>query len=297
MPTIQTERLEIAYDDEGPTDGPVVLLLHGWPDDASTWTPIMPVLNDAGWRTIAPMARGFGGTRFLSPDTPRTGNTAMLALDAIEMLEALGVDAFSVAGHDWGANIAEMLAVGWPNRVDSIAMLSTPPRLGGLSTPPFWHARLQWYHWFQATDRGAQAVRNDGKGFARIMWETWSPKGWFDDADFDRVAASFENPDWLDVTLHSYRSRWDEADPDPDSRWLDDKVKATRTLDLPTLYVQGELDGVNRPAASESVHEKFTGPFERIILTGVGHFPTREAPADIATLLLPRLGPAASRQG
>jgi len=104
-----------------------------------------------------------------------------------------------------------MLAVGWPDRIDRVAMLSTPPRLGGMPTSPFWHARLQWYHWFQATKRGAQAVRQDRKGFAPIMWETWSPKGWFDYGAFDRVAASFDNPDWVDVTLHSYRSRWDEA--------------------------------------------------------------------------------------
>jgi pimeloyl-ACP methyl ester carboxylesterase len=292
MRTIQTNLLEIAYRDDGPRDGHAVLLLHGWPDDSSTWDAIIPILNDAGLRTIAPTTRGFGETRFLSPDTPRTGNAARLVLDVIEMLDALDIGAFSVAGHDWGANMAEMLAVGWPARVDRIAMLSTPPRLGGLATSPFWHARLQWYHWFQATKRGAQAVRDDRKGFARIMWETWSPQGWFDDATFDRVAASFDNRDWADVTLHSYRSRWDEAEPDPASKWLDDKVKATRTLALPTIYFQGELDGVNPPKASERVAEKFTGPFERIVLPGVGHFPTREAPAVVAARLVKQFSPA-----
>ncbi len=286
VPTIRTSLLEIACHENGPVDGPLLLLLHGWPDDASTWDAIVPTLNEAGWRTIAPTARGFGETRFLSPETPRTGNTAMLALDVIEMLEVLGIKKFSVAGHDWGANMAEMLAVGWPHRVDRIAMLSTPPRLGGMSTPPFWHARLQWYHWFQATARGAQAVREDRKGFARIMWETWSPPGWFDDVVFDRVAASFENPDWVDVTLHSYRSRWDEAEPDPASRWLDDQVKATKTLALPALYFQGQLDGVNPPRTSEKVAEKFTGLFERIVLHGVGHFPTREASEEVAARLV-----------
>jgi pimeloyl-ACP methyl ester carboxylesterase len=292
MRTIQTNLLEIAYRDDGPRDGHAVLLLHGWPDDSSTWDAIIPILNDAGLRTIAPTTRGFDETRFLSPDTPRTGNAARLVLDVIEMLDALDIGAFSVAGHDWGANMAEMLAVGWPARVDRIAMLSTPPRLGGLATSPFWHARLQWYHWFQATKRGAQAVRDDRKGFARIMWETWSPQGWFDDATFDRVAASFDNRDWADVTLHSYRSRWDEAEPDPASKWLDDKVKATKTLALPTIYFQGELDGVNPPKASERVAEKFTGPFERIVLPGVGHFPTREAPAVVAARLVKHFSPA-----
>ena len=264
----------------------MVLLLHGWPDDATTWDDVAPVLREAGLRTIAPTTRGFGATRFLSPDTPRTGDTARLALDVIEMLDALGVEKLSVAGHDWGANMAEALAVGWPDRIERIAMLSTPPRLGGLTPPPFWHARLQWYHWFQATERGAEAVRADRKGFARIMWETWSPDRWFDDEAFERVAASFDNPDWTAVTLHSYRARWDEAEPDPTSRWLGDKVKATKTLALPTIYFQGEVDGVNPPKLSERVADKFTGPFERIVLSGVGHFPTREAPVEVAAKLV-----------
>ena len=236
--------------------------------------------------TLTPTLRGFGGTRFLSPDTPRTGDTAILALDAIAMLDTLGVETLSIAGHDWGANMAETLAVGWPQRIERMAMLSTPPRLGGLQTPPFWHARLQWYHWFQATKRGAQAVRDDRKGFGRIMWETWSPKGWFDDATFDRVAASFDNPDWAEVTLHSYRSRWDETEPDPAGKTLNDQVKATKTLALPTIYFQGAEDGVNPPPTSETVAQKFTGPFERIVLPGVGHFPTREAPAKVAERLV-----------
>src|SRR6202012_4572352 len=115
---------------------------------------------------------------------------------------------------------------------------SHPPRLGGPKPPPFWRARLQWYHWFQATKLGADAVRKDPKGFARIMWETWSPPGWFDDATFERVSTSWDNPDWVDVTLHSYRSRWGEAEPDAASEWLDGKVMATTTLALPALFFQ-----------------------------------------------------------
>jgi pimeloyl-ACP methyl ester carboxylesterase len=209
----------------------------------------------------------------------------MLAVDVMEMLDALKIERVHVAGHDWGSNVAEMLAVGWPARIARIAMLSTPSRLGGLKTSPFWHARLQWYHWFQATERGAAAVRQDPEGFARIMWDTWSPQGWFEAGTFERVARSFQNPDWVEVTLHSYRSRWDEADPDPDSLWLDEKVKATATLQVPTIYIQGALDGVNPPATTETMAEKFTGEFRRIVLEGVGHFPTREAPEAVGNLL------------
>jgi pimeloyl-ACP methyl ester carboxylesterase len=285
MQTIRTDDLEIVYRDEGPQEGPPVLLLHGWPDDASTWDQVVSTLHESGLRTITPFHRGFGPTRFLNHDALRTGNTGILALDAISLLDTIGVERFAVAGHDWGSNLAEMLAIGWPDRVERIAMLSTPPRLGGMPTSPFWHARLQWYHWFQATERGAEAVRQDPKGFAHIMWETWSPEGWFDGRTFERVAQSFENPDWVEVTLHSYRSRWDEAESDPRSRWLEDKVKATKTLSLPTLYFQGEVDGVNPPLCSERVSEKFTGAFDRIVLPGVGHFPTREAPAEVARRL------------
>ncbi|WP_116090299.1 alpha/beta fold hydrolase [Sphingomonas crusticola] len=286
MPTIKTDLLEIDYRDEGPVEAPAVLLLHGWPDDASTWDAVGQRLNEAGFRTIAPSLRGFGNTRFLSPETPRTGNAAVLALDTMVMMDRLGIVRFFVAGHDWGSNVAEALAVGWPNRVARLAMLSSPPRLGGVATPPFWHARLLWYQWFQATQLGADAVREDPKGFARTMWENWSPAGWFDDALFDRVAQSFENPDWAEITIHSYRARWGETAVDPRSEWLEENVRKAKTLTLPFLYIQGEADGVDPPSVSANIAAKFTGPFERIVLPGVGHFPTREAPQEVASRLI-----------
>lgn len=286
MPMIETDLLEIDYRDEGPVEAPAILLLHGWPDDVSTWDIVGRQLNEAGYRTIAPSLRGFGATRFLSDDTPRTGNATTIALDVMVMMDRLGIGRFFVVGHDWGSNIAEALAVGWPNRVARMAMLSSPPRLGGVPTPPFWQARLQWYHWFQATQIGADAVRADPKGFARQMWDAWSPSGWFDEAMFDRVARSFENPDWAEVTIHSYRARWGEAAVDPRSEWLDTNVARAKTLPLPALYIQGTEDGVNPPAVSERVREKFTGPFERKLLAGVGHFPTREAPDQVAASLM-----------
>lgn len=285
MPTITTDTLAIDYLDTGPREAPVALLLHGWPDDRSSWDAIASSLNGAGLRTIVPSLRGFGATRFRSASSPRTGNSAIHALDAIALLDGLGIERFRVAGHDWGSNIAEALAVGWPARVERLAMLATPPRLGGMPTPPFAQTQRQWYHWFMATKRGAQAVRDDPKGFAHLHWINWSPSGWFDEATFARVATSFDNPDFVDVTLHSYRARWDEAEPDPMSRWLEDRVKATKTLSLPMMYFQGAVDGINPPSTTEGVAKKFTGPFERVVLPGVGHFPPREAPAEVATKL------------
>jgi len=286
MPQVDTDDLSIAYGDTGPRDGPALLMLHGWPDDASTWDGVAPALNDAGFRTIVPMLRGFGETRLRTATVPRTANPGILAMDAIALLDALGIETFAAIGHDWGSNICEALAVGWPQRVGRLAMLSTPPRLGGMKTPPFWHAQREWYHWFMATARGAQAVRDDPKELAYIHWVNWSPKGWFDEATFDRVSRSWDNPDWVDVTLHSYRSRWGEAEPDPKSAWLEDKVKSTETLSLPARYIHGCEDGVNPPTTAESVPEKFDGPFEIIAIEGVGHFPQREAPDRVTRELL-----------
>ena len=285
MRTIDAGDLLVALEEQGPEDGEAVLLLHGWPDDASTWDGVAPVLAASGLRVLVPTLRGFGGTRFRDDAAPRLGNSGVHALDMIALADALGLERFAVVGHDWGSNIAEALAVGWPERVERIAMLSTPPRLGGMPTPPFEQAQLYWYHWFMATPRGEKAVRDDPHGFAHIHWENWAPKGWFDEAVFRRVARAFDNPDWVDVTLHSYRSRWENAAPDPRSEWLETKIKATTTLSLPTLFIKGDVDGVTRQESFAPIPKKFDGPFEMVGLPGVGHFPQREAPRDVAALL------------
>jgi pimeloyl-ACP methyl ester carboxylesterase len=285
MAMIRTQRLLIEARDSGPKTGPAILLVHGWPDDASAWDGVAPVLNDAGFRTIAPMHRGFGRTRFLSAKARRTGNVGILALDAIGLMNALSIERFCVAGHDWGSNVAEALTVGWPDRIHRIAMMSTPSRLGGLQTPSFEQARRDWYHWFQATKRGAEAVRRDPNGFAHIMWKTWSPEGWFEETQFDRVAKSFQNPDWTEVTLHFYRSRWGEASFDPRSLKLEAKIKSTKRLGTPTIFFHGEKDGVTPPSGSEEMGKKFKD-FRRFVLKGVGHFVPREAPALVAAELI-----------
>jgi pimeloyl-ACP methyl ester carboxylesterase len=285
MPQLEVADLHQHYRELGERGGPAVLLIHGWPDNATTWDAVAPALAATGRRVIVPTLRGFGETRFRDDDAARTGNSAMLAIDMKALLDALGIERVTVIGHDWGSNIAEAMAVAWPMQVERIALLSTPPRLGGVPTPPFRHAQLLWYHWLMATARGADAVAKDRKGFAHITWENWAPKGWFDEATFDAVAESFDNPDWVDVTLHSYRSRWGETEPDPRSAWLERAVKDTKTLSLPALYIQGEADGVNPPKTSEKVAEKFTGPFQRVVLPGVGHFPQREASAEVAEIL------------
>jgi pimeloyl-ACP methyl ester carboxylesterase len=282
MPHVRTENLDITFLETGAQHGKPVLLLHGWPDDATTWTAVAAHLKDRHLRFVIPYLRGFGPTIFRKNDGPRTANGGILAMDAIALMDGLGIERFSVVGHDWGSHIAECLAIGWPDRVERIAQLSSTPRMGGLRTPPFRQSQLYWYQWFMATKRGAEAIAKDRKGFARIQWENWAPNGWFDEATFEAVAKSFENPDWLAVTLHSYRVRWEEAEPDPASDWLERKVKETKLLSIPAMFIQGEEDGVTPAALSENVHQTFTGPFERILLQNVGHFPQREDPETVA---------------
>jgi pimeloyl-ACP methyl ester carboxylesterase len=282
MRLIRTPTLTVSVDLQGDADAPAVLLLHGWPDDATSWFQVAGALRAARFRTIIPMLRGFGKTHFNRVGNARSGNTAILAMDAIELMDELGIERFSVAGHDWGSSIAETLAVGWPKRIAAIAMLATPSRLGGLKMPSFSQARRYWYHWFQATARGSEAIENDPRGFARIMWDTWSPRGWFDEATFAAVARSFRNADWLPVTLHSYRSRWGEVPIDARSRRLESKVAATKKLATPTLFIDGAEDGVTPPELASGMSKKFSGPYDWIRLPGVGHFVQREAPRDVA---------------
>jgi len=291
VPDLQTERLSISFRDTGPRDGKTALLLHGWPDDCSTWDAVAEKLNWGGIRTIMPNLRGFGDTRFLSDEAERTANSGVLAMDAIALMDGLGIEEFAVAGHDWGSSVAEALAVGWPDRIPAIAMLSVSPQSGSAPAPAGRQAQPEWWsRWFHAKGQGAGRVHKDRKSFALAMWKNWSPPGWFDEETFEQVARSFENPDWLDVTLHAYRNRWGEAPPDTHSIWLEERVRETRTLSLPALIFHGARDGVVHPEATYRIAEKFDGPFEYVLLPEVGHFPTREAPDMVGDLLTEHFG-------
>jgi|ERR1041385_267733 pimeloyl-ACP methyl ester carboxylesterase len=283
---VTTPTLRIAYEIGGPADGPPVLLLHGWPDDARTYDKIAPALQSAGMRTVTPFLRGFGGTSFLSAASRRSGEMVAMAQDAIDLADALKMKKFSVVGHDWGARIAYVLAAAFPERVKRIAALSVAWQPGELTTPGLGQARKYWYQWFMATDRGNDMVRRDGKAFARIMWETWAPPGWFSEAEFEATAKSFDNPDWAAITVHSYRVRWGEAEKDPRHRELDARAYGAQSIAAPTLMIQGGADGVTIPETTAGKDKYFTGGYQRHVLDGVGHFPTREAPERVNKLLL-----------
>ena len=247
---------------------------------------VVPALQTAGFRTIAPYLRGFGETSFLSKDTMRSGEMVAMAQDAIDLADALKLGRFAVIGHDWGARIAYVLAIIVPQRVTRMVAMAVGWQPGELPTPSLRQAQAYWYQWFMATKRGRQAVRANGKAFARLQWDNWSPPGWFDDAVFERTAKSFENPDWPDITWHSYSVRWGEADKDPRYAELDRHTSTAQSISVPTLMIQGGADAVTLPESTEGKDKYFTGGYDRRVIPNAGHFPAREAPEAVSKLLL-----------
>ena len=291
MKTVRTELLEIAFEEGGPEDGPAVLLLHGWPDAARGWDFVASKLQAKGWRTVVPHLRGSGATRFLSEETPRDGSGVALAQDAIDLADALNLERFAVVGHDWGARAAYTLAALFPERVSAVAALALGFQPRGLFTvPSFEQSRRFWYQWFLCVDGAAERVRVDPVGFARIQWETWSPRGWFEEAEFARTAESFLNPDWPAITLNAYRSRWLTGEA-RDARYdaAQQKIGEIETLSTPTLMIQGAADLCDAPSESEGLERHFANGYRRLLLGGVGHFPHREAPVAVADAILHHL--------
>lgn len=280
-----TPILDIAYEAGPHSTGAPVLLVHGWPDDVRTFDGIRPALDAAGFRTIVPWLRGFGPTRFRSDSTPRSGQIAAMAQDALDLADALGISRFAIVGHDWGARIAYFIASAARERLDRVVTLSLGWEPGPLKTPALNQARAFWYQWFMTTERGAEAVRRDGIAFARFMWDTWSPPGWFDEATFAATARSFENPDWAAITLHSYRVRWGQAEPDPRYADFEERQHSARSIAVPTLVIHGGDDRCVQAWTSERKDAFFTGGYQRHVLKGIGHFPTREAPRETAALI------------
>ena len=287
----RTPTLDIAYADSGPADGPIVLLIHGWPDAARAWNAVALRLNEAGYRTIVPELRGAGGTRFLRDDTVRDGSGVALANDAVDLADALGIAQFDVVGHDWGARAAYTISALFPDRVRRMAALALAyqPR-GVFELPDFSQARRFWYQWFMSLDGGPDAVAADPKGFARIQWETWSPSAWFDEAEFAATARAFENPDWVPITLNAYRRRWRGDQPsDPAPAELYARLETIERIDVPALMIQGGADSCDEPASSEGQDKYFPAGYRRVVIDGAGHFPLREAPDAVADAVIAHL--------
>jgi pimeloyl-ACP methyl ester carboxylesterase len=282
-----TGRLDIAYREWNPQGGRTAILLHGWPDSPACWKAVAPVLADAGLRVLAPALRGFAPTRFRDAATPRSGQLSALGRDLLDFIDVLGLAQPALIGHDWGARAAANACGLRDNVASHLVMLSVgygtndPDQTLGLP-----QARNYWYHWYMATPRGARAVRDERDAFARMMWDTWAPAGWYAPADFDEAAQAFQGEDWAEVVVHSYRHRWGHAEGDP--AYADDEARLhpAPVLSTPTLVLHGGADPCNPPGTSEGRDAFFRGRYQRQVLEGVGHFPQREASQLVAEAIL-----------
>jgi pimeloyl-ACP methyl ester carboxylesterase len=277
--------LNVGYAEAGPTDGPAVVLLHGWPYDIQSYADVAPLLAEEGYRVVVPYLRGHGTTRFLSGETFRNGQQSVLAVDAIALMDALGIEKAILAGFDWGARTANVIAALWPERCKALVSVSGyligSPEANEMPLPP--KAELQWwYQYYFATERGRAGYDKYRHDFARLIWRIASPEWRFDDATFDRSAASFDNPDHVDVVIHNYRWRLGLAEGDPRYEDLEKRLAESPLISVPTITLEGDANGAPHPEAS-SYAKKFSGKYaHRIVNGGVGHNLPQEAPQAFA---------------
>jgi pimeloyl-ACP methyl ester carboxylesterase len=286
---IRTATLDIAYEESGAPDGVPVFLLHGWPYDPRCYDEVVPPLTAAGCRAIVPYLRGFGATRFLSAQTPRSGQQAALGNDLRELMDALAIKRAVLAGYDWGGRAACIVAALWPERVQGLVtgngynLQNIPAAAQPLD--PVAERRL-WYQYYFHGERGRAGLQANRGALARLLWELWSPPWRFDDATFARSAVSFDNPDFVAVTIQSYRHRYGYAAGDPALEPIEVRLVAQPKIAVPTIALQGEADGVQPPESSAKHGVHFTGAFTRRVLPGIGHNPPQEAPQAVADAIL-----------
>jgi pimeloyl-ACP methyl ester carboxylesterase len=275
--------LNVGYAEAGPTGGPAVILLHGWPYDIHSYVDVAPLLAEAGFRVIVPYLRGYGTTRFLSGETLRNGQQSVLALDIIALMDALRIEKVILAGFDWGARTANVIAALWPERCKALVSVSGyligSPEANKMPLAP--KAELQWwYQYYFATERGRAGYEEYRHDFARLIWQIASPKWDFDDATFDRSAASFENPDHVDIVIHNYRWRLGLAEGESKYDDLEKRLSEGPLISVPTITLEGDANGAPHPEAS-SYAKKFSGKYaHRVITGGVGHNLPQEVPQD-----------------
>jgi pimeloyl-ACP methyl ester carboxylesterase len=281
LKTIPTDTLEIAYEEAGPTDGKPVILLHGFPDDPRAWDGVLGPLIAEGFRTIVPYLRGFGPTRFLRPDTHRSGQQAALANDLGGLIDGLKLQKPILAGYDWGARAACTTAVLWPEKISGLVSI------GGYNIESITQDRQPapahqeykgWYQWYFQTERGKAGLAQNRRGICRLLWELWSPNWKFTDGQFDETARSFDNPDFVEIVIHSYRHRYGAATGDPSLAVIERQLSAQPRISLPTVVLHGEADGVHPPRLSEGQEMRFSARYERRLVPEAGHLFPREAP-------------------
>jgi pimeloyl-ACP methyl ester carboxylesterase len=287
--------LNIAYAESGPTDGPPVFLMHGFPYDLHAYAEVAPMLADQGCRVIVPYLRGFGPTRFLSDATPRSGEQAALGADLLALMDALAVPRAVLAGYDWGGRAACVVAALWPGRcaglvsfnsynIQNIAKAMEP------DTPANEHSL--WYQYYFHSERGRAGLTDNRRALTKLLWKLWSPTWVFDDATFERSAPAFDNPDFVEVVIQSYRHRYGLVPGDPAYAEIERRLAAQPAITVPTITFDGADDGVRPPAPAAAHAHRFTGPRSHRVVPGVGHNMPQEVPrvfADAVLALVPAL--------
>jgi pimeloyl-ACP methyl ester carboxylesterase len=281
---VLTDTLEIAYEENGQPASYPVVLLHGFPDDVRAWDGAVPALLESGFRTIVPYLRGFGPTRFRSHSTYRSGQQAALAHDLNGLSNALNLQKPILVGYDWGARAACTVAALWPEQVGGLVSI------GGYNIEDFeldqkpapaTQEYKAWYHWYFHTGRGKSGLEQNRRQICRLLWQLWSPNWKFTDAVFDETARSFENPDFVEIVIHSYRHRYRAAGGDPELAHLEQRLVGQPKITVPAIVLHGEGDGVHPPERSEGQEGLFSEYYVREVIPSAGHFFPREAPAAV----------------
>jgi pimeloyl-ACP methyl ester carboxylesterase len=286
---IRTSVLDVAYEHSGPSDGRPVVLLHGYPYDVRAFDAVVPIVNARGFRTIVPYLRGYGATRFLNKQTMRSGQQAAIGQDLLDLLDGLRIERAILGGFDWGGRAACVVAALWPQRVQGLVSC------GGYAIQDIAHSdqpldpdqeRRHWYQHYFHTRRGRNGLTQRRAEIGELLWKLWSPTWAFDADTFRRTAASFENEDFVDVVIHSYRHRTGAAPGDPRYADVEQRLARQPTISASTIVLHGEDNGVAPLGRSESHHRYFTGRYERRVLPKVGHNPPQEAPAAFAQAII-----------
>src|SRR5229473_2776174 len=279
--------LNVGYGEAGPADGPPVILLHGWPYDIHSYVDVAPLLASAGYRVIVPYLRGYGTTRFQSSDTARNGQQSVVAVDIVALMDALKIAKAAFAGFDWGARTANIIAALWPDRCKALVSVSgylITSLTANLKPLPPKAEYGWWYQYYFSTERGKLGYSENRHDFNKLIWKNVSPNWDFDDATFDRTAASFNNPDHVDIVIHNYRWRLSLAKGEPKYDDLEKKLSEAPVITAPAITIASDFDG---PAAGgTSYAKKFSGKYSHRILKGIGHNVPQEAPQAFAKAVI-----------
>jgi pimeloyl-ACP methyl ester carboxylesterase len=291
--SIRAGVLDVAYFECGPADGAPVFLMHGFPYDIHTYAEVAPVLGDAGCRVIVPFLRGFGPTRFIDAATPRSGEQAALGADLLALMDALHIPRAVLAGYDWGGRAACVVAALWPERCAGLVSFNSYniqdiSRAMQPDTPRNEHSL--WYQYYFHSERGRAGLAANRRELTRLLWTLWSPTWGFDDATFARSAAAFDNPDFVDVVIQSYRHRFGLAAGDPAYAGIERRLAMQPAITVPAITFDGADDGVRPPAAATAHASRFSGPRSHRVVPGVGHNMPQECPALFAGAVLELMG-------